>query len=447
MTLVAEFQPETMTARCWSRSLAHQRRAHAVIPGAAHTYAKGDDQYPAHMLPVIARGNGCRVWDLDHNEYVEFGSGVRSVILGHGDPVVCRAAQRAMWDGINFARPAAIELEAAEAFLKCVPSAEMVKFAKNGSDATTAAVKLSRAVTGRSKVAVCRSQPFFSVNDWFIGTVDMAAGIPQSVRDMTVGFPFNDANALRAVLEGGDIACVMLEAHRDEPPAAGYLAEVRRLCDEFGSLLVIDETISGFRLHVGGAHALHGVEPDLSTFGKGMGNGFSVACLAGKREFMERGGLTTDKERVFLLSLTHGGETHGLAAGIATMNTIREQDIPLQLARSGRYLAARVTEAAAAADVSEHFQVAGHPSNLIYVTKDADGKRSQAFRTLFLQETLRRGLLAPNLVVSAAHTVEDLDWTAEIIADALAVYRRALDEGIEHHLESRPVQPVFRRFN
>ena len=399
------------------------------------------------MLPVIARGKGCRVWDLDGNEYVEFGSGVRSVILGHGHEAVCEAAQRAMWDGVNFARPAAIELEAAEAFLRCVPSAEMVKFAKNGSDATTAAVKLARAITGKSKVAVCQSQPFFSVDDWFIGTVDMAAGIPQSVRDLTVGFPFNDAAALRSVLEQGDVACVMLEAERDEPPLPGYLAEIRRLCDEFGCLLVIDETISGFRLHVGGAHTLHGVEPDLSTFGKGMGNGFSVACLAGKWEYMDRGGLTTDQERVFLLSLTHGGETHGLAAGIATMATIREQNIPQRLAESGRYLADGITEAAAAAGVSDFFQVAGHPSNLIYVTKDADGQRSQPFRTLFLQETLRRGLLAPNLVVSAAHTREDLDQTVDIIAEALAVYRRALEDGVENHLVGRPVQPVFRRYN
>ncbi len=425
----------------------HLRRAHRLIPGAAHTYAKGDDQYPDGLAPVIARGKGCRVWDLDGNEYLEFGSGVRSVTLGHGHRRVCEAAQRALWDGTNFARPAAIELEAAEAFLRCVPSADMVKFAKNGSDATTAAIKLARAVTGKTKVAVCRDQPFFSVDDWFISTVDMAAGIPEDVGPHTVGFPFNDADALEQVLQAGDVACVMMEAERDEPPAPGYLAAVRKLCDAYGCLLVIDETISGFRLHVGGAHTLHGVTPDLSTYGKGMANGFSVSALAGRREFMERGGLTTDRERVFLLSLTHGGETHCLAAAIATMEEVRERDVPSQLATNGQRFAEQVNDAARAAGVFEHFHVVGHPSNLIYVTKGPDGQRSQAFRTLFLQETLKRGLLAPNLVIGQSHTEADLTAAADRIADALPIYRAALEDGVEHHLAGRPVQPVFRRFN
>ena len=430
-----------------ARSSRHQRRAHRLIPGGAHTYAKGDDQYPEGLAPVIARGRGSRVWDVDGNEYLEFGSGVRSVTLGHAHPRVCAAAERALWAGTNFARPAAIELEAAEAFLRCVPSAEMVKFAKNGSDATTAAVKLARAVTGRRKVAVCSDQPFFSVNDWFISTVDMDAGIPDEVGGLTVGFPFNDAAALEQVLAGGDVACVILEAERDEAPAPGYLAAVRKLCDQHGALLVIDETISGFRLHVGGAHALHNVTPDLSTFGKGMANGFSVSALAGKRKYMERGGLTTEQERVFLLSLTHGGETHCLAAAIATMDETREKNVPADLAAAGRRFADRVNAAARHAGVADHFAAIGHPSNLIYVTKDQDGRRSQAFRTLFLQETLKRGLLAPNLVIGHSHSEADLTAATSRIADALCVYRQALADGVTHHLIGRPVKPVFRRFN
>ena len=273
-----------------------------------------------------------------------------------------------------------VELEAAEAFLRCVPSAEMVKFAKNGSDATTAAVKLARAVTGRDLVAVCRDQPFFSVDDWFIGLTEAAAGVPEAVRRLTVTFPFNDLPAAEALFaeHGEHLACVMLEAERDEVPRPGYLAGLRRLCDAHGTLLVIDETISGFRLHVGGAQTLHGVVPDLSTFGKGMANGFSVSALAGRREFMERGGLTTPLEKVFLLSTTHGGETHALAAAIETMDETRERDVPAALAEKGRLLASFVNDAARSAGVSEHFHTEGHPANLIYVTKDAAGRRSQS---------------------------------------------------------------------
>ena len=436
-------------ALTFDRSIAHQRRAHALIPGAAHTYAKGDDQYAEHLAPVVSHGRGCRVWDLDGNEFIEFGGGVRSVTLGHGYPRVCQAAQEALWRGVNFARPHEIELRAAEAFLACVPGAQMVKFAKNGSDATTAAVKLARAVTGRDLVAVCRDQPFFSVDDWFIGLTDTAAGVPEAVRRLTVTFPFNDLAAAEMLFaeRGGELACVILEAERDEPPLPGYLAGLRRLCDAHGVLLVIDETISGFRLHVGGAQALHNVAADLSTFGKGMANGFSVSALAGRREWMERGGLSTPHEKVFLLSTTHGGETHALAAAVETMNETREKDVPAALADKGRLLAGLVNAAARAAGVFEHFRAAGHPANLIYVTKDAAGNRSQSFRTLFLQETIKRGLIAPNLVVSYSHSDADLRAAADRIADALAVYRRALEDGVEHHLIGRPVQPVFRRFN
>ena len=430
-----------------SRSLRHQQRAHAVIPGAAHTYAKGDDQFPLGLAPVIARGDGCRVRDLDGNEYLEFGAGVRSVILGHAHPRVCQAAQDALWRGTNFARPAAIELEAAECFLRHVPSAEMVKFAKNGSDATTAAVKLARAVTRRQRVAVCGDQPFFSVDDWFIATADMPAGIPPGVGPLTVPFRYDDAADLERVLSGGDVACVVMEAERDTPPSPGYLASVRRLCDRYGAVLVIDETIAGFRLAVGGGHMLHDLRPDLTTWGKGIANGFSVSALAGRRDLMERGGLSTDQERVFLLSLTHGGETHALAAAMATMDEVAEQRVCARLVAAGRRLAGAVDAAARAEGVGEFFHTAGHPSNLIYVTKDAEGDRSQEFRTLFLQETVRRGLIAPNLVVGAAHTDADLDLAAAKIGEALRVYRRALEEGVDRHLVGRPVRPVFRRFN
>lgn len=433
----------------WERSAAHQRRAHRLIPGGAHTYAKGDDQYPEAMAPVIRRGSGCRVWDIDGNEYLEFGAGVRSVTLGHAYAPVCRAAQEALWAGVNFARPAEIELRAAEVLLSCLPSAEMVKFAKNGSDATTAAVKLARAITNRPLVGVCSDQPFFSIDDWFIALTETNAGIPQAVRELTVSFPFNDLPAVEALFEahGGELACLLLEGERDEPPEPGYLAGLRQLCDRHGVLLILDETITGFRLHSGGAQTLHNVEPDLSTFGKGIANGFSVSALAGKRCHMERGGLTTRDERVFLLSTTHGGETHALAAAIATMREIRRHHVCDYLAQAGTRLRDRLNELARAEGIFEQFHVVGHPANLIYVTKDADGRRSQAFRTLFLQETLRRGILAPNLVVNFSHGEDELERAIDRIAEVLTIYRDALEDGVEHYLAGRPVKPVFRRFN
>jgi glutamate-1-semialdehyde 2,1-aminomutase len=215
------------------------------------------------------------------------------------------------------------------------------------------------------------------------------------------------------------------------------------LCDREGALLVFDEIVTGFRWHEGGAQTLFGVTPDLTAFGKGMANGFSVSALAGRREFMERGG-PGNHERVFLLSATHGGEVHALAAAAETMRIYREGGVCETLHRQGARLRAGVEAAAAFAGVSDRFEVAGRDCNLVYVTRDAEGRPSQEYRTLFLQELLRRGVLAPSFVVSTAHDDASIDATVEVVAEALEVYRLALDEGIGRYLHGRPVQPAIR---
>jgi len=417
-----------------------------VVPGGAHTYAKGDDQYPEGMAPVLVSGRGCRVRDVDGVEYVEYGAGLRSVTLGHGEPRVVRAAARAMRRGINFVRPVALEAEAAEDLVRLIDAADMVKFAKNGSDVTTAAVRLARAFTGRDLVAVCDDQPFFSTDDWFVGHTAMPAGIPAAIRDLTVGFRFNDLDSVRQlfVRHPGRVAALVLEPAGAVEPAPGYLAGLRRLCDSEGALLIFDEMITGFRWDLRGAQHAYGVAPDLSTFGKALGNGFAVSALVGRREVMRRGGLRHEDERVFLLSTTHGAETHALAAAREVIRIYETEAVCEQLAERGARLAAGVRQAAQAAGVADRFVLHGRPCNLVFATLDADGKRSQPFRTLFMQEMISRGILAPSFVVGTAHDDAAIDRTVEAVGQALVVYRRALEDGIESHLRGRPVKPVFR---
>ena len=285
-----------------------QERSHAIIPGGSHTYAKGDDQFPEQTPGFIARGKGCHVWDADGNEFIEYGMGLRSVTLGHAFEPVVEAAHRQMLLGVNFSRPAKIEVDLAEAMLGLIDGADMVKFAKNGSDVTTAAVKLARAYTGRNLIAICGDQPFFSTDDWFIGSTEMNAGIPQAIVDMTLKFRYNDIENLKDLFDQhpDQIACVVMEAEAATPPVPGYLAQVKELCESRGAVLIFDEMITGFRWHLGGAQKFHGVTPHLSTFGKAMANGFALAALMGKREIMQLGGLEHDQPRVFLLSTTHG---------------------------------------------------------------------------------------------------------------------------------------------
>ncbi|MEV6014549.1 MULTISPECIES: glutamate-1-semialdehyde 2,1-aminomutase [unclassified Streptomyces] len=423
-------------------------RLHAMIPGGAHTYAKGDDQYPDNLAPVISHGNGAHVWDVDGNRYIEYGSGLRSVSLGHAHPRVVEAARRELDRGSNFVRPSILEVEAAERFLATVPTAEMVKFAKNGSDATTAAVRLARAATGRTRVALCADHPFFSVDDWFIGTTPMSAGIPAATNELTVTFPYGDLAATEELLARypDDVACLVLEPATHTEPPPGYLAGLRELADRYGCVLVFDEMITGFRWSEAGAQGLYGVVPDLSTFGKALGNGFAVSALAGRRELMELGGLRHSGDRVFLLSTTHGAETHSLAAATAVLTTYVEEGVTARLHSLGDRLAAGVREAAATMGVGDHIVVRGRASNLVFATLDENGQPSQEYRTLFLRRLLAGGVLAPSFVVSSALTDADIDHTVDVVAEACAVYRKALDAGDPTPwLAGRPVKPVFRR--
>jgi len=432
----------------FERGKALARRAYELIPGGAHTYAKGDDQYPVQAPSFIVRGQGCHVWDLDGNEFIEYGMGLRSVTLGHAFPRVVDAAVREMQLGSNFVRPAPIEVECAERFLELVPTAEMVKFGKHGSDVLDGAVRLARAFTGRDYVAICGDHPFFSTADWFIGTTPMPGGVPQWVRSRTVKFRYNELSSVEELFDRlpGQIACVLLEPARLEEPALGFLEQLKELCHRHGALLVFDEMITGFRWHRSGAQHVYGVTPDLSTFGKAIANGFALSALAGRREVMRLGGTGHDRERVFLLSTTHGAETHAMAAGIATMETYRDMDVVGHLYRQGERLRRGVRAAAEAAGLSAQVECLGRDCGLIFTTRDRNGELSQEFRTLFLQELIRRGVLAPSFMVSYSHTDEDIDYTIGAVAETLDVYRRALDDGVEKYLVGRPVKPVFRPY-
>ncbi|MEV0293580.1 glutamate-1-semialdehyde 2,1-aminomutase [Nocardia sp. NPDC050710] len=432
--------------RSFTHSNELQSRLHDLVPGGAHTYARGADQYPEFMAPILVRGSGCRVWDADGNEYVEYGMGLRSVTLGHGFAPVLEAVRLAIADGVSFSRPTELELLAAQDFLKLVPGADMVKFAKNGSDATTAAVRLARAATGRTVIAVC-DQPFFSVDDWFIGTTAMDSGIPATSVAGTMRFRYNDLPSLAAVLDTGAIAAVVLEAATAlAEPEPGFLEGVRDLCDRYGALLVFDEMITGFRWSAGGAQAVYGVRPDLSCWGKAMGNGFPISALAGKREYMELGGLRTDRDRVFLLSTTHGPESGSLAAFRAVVREYTTGDPITRMEHAGRLLADGVNAIAADLGITEYLQVLGRPSCLIFATRDPEGRPSQPFRTLFLQELLDRGVLGQSFVTSAAHTEADVADTITACREAAIVYRKAIEQGsVDGLLHGRPVAPAIRR--
>jgi len=433
----------------FDKSLKLQKQFHKLIPGGAHTYAKGDDQFPEFMPPYIVRGKGCRVWDVDGNEYIEYAMGIRSVTLGHGfDPIV-QAAYKQMQSGINFVRPSTIELEYAEEFLDVLEGAEMVKFGKNGSDAVNGAIRLARAFTGRDKIAVCTDHPFFSVDDWFIGTTPMSAGIPEIFKEPTVKFNYNNIESVEQMFADntGQIACVILEPEKYTPPADNFLHKLKNICHKNGAIFILDEMITGFRAHIGGAQKKYNIVPDLSTFGKAIANGFALSALTGKRKLMELGGLKHDKEKVFLLSLTHGGETHAIAAARATLDFYKKNPVIEKLYEQGNKLKKGLSKAANELQINDYFQIIGPDNCSVYSTLDLKKSPSQEFRTLFLQETIKRGLLMPSSIVSYSHENADIIETIDKVYEALIVYKKALNEGVNKYLVGKSVKPVFRKYN
>ena len=433
----------------FSKSRALQSRVHQIIPGGCHTYAKGDDQFPYLSPGFIQRGLGCHVWDVDGNEFIEYGMGCRAVSLGHAFQPIVDAAAEEMKRGSNFTRPALIELQCAEEFLGMIRGAEMCKFSKDGSTATTAALKLSRAATGRDRIALCKDHPFFAVHDWFIGTTEINGGIPEVIQDLSLTFRYNDLDSVKHLFEKypGEIACLILEPAKYEDPQDHFLHRVQELCKQHGTIFILDEMITGFRWSNGGAQETYDIVPDMSTFGKALANGFSLSALAGKRALLEASGIYHDHQRVFALSTTHGAETHAMAAGIATMRYYQNHPVIDVLAQQGKRLASGIQDVIVQQGVEGYVSVIGKPCNLVFGARDSEGMASQGFRCLLIQELIERGVLGPSLVISYSHSDADVDQTIEAFRGALAVYRRALTEGYRKFLVGRESQSVYRNYN
>ena len=448
----------------------YREKLHHLIPGGAHTYSRGDDQYPDNAPSILVGGKGCYVRDPEGKEYLDYGMGLMSVTVGYAYAPIVEAAVREIYLGNTLARPSMTELKAAELIIDLIPGAEMVKFAKNGSTVTSASVKLARAYTNRNYVAVCSDHPFFSYDDWFIGSTVVPKGVPEEHRKMTRKFKYNDIVSLKNLFAqyNQEIAAVIMEPVSTTPPCASefpqnkcsqececkaaghrhFLTAVRELCDQHGAVLIFDEMRTGFRWHLKGAQHYFGVEPDLSTFGKGMANGFSVAALVGKKEIMDQGGIMDKgKERVFLISTTHGAEMCGLGAFIKTMEIYEEQNVVGHMWNYGKKLMDGINQISEEQGIRDCFFMEGYSCFPSYVTKDRNGNISMEFRTLFAQEMVNNGVLMPWVALSLSHGDRELEKSLDAVKKSLEVYSAGLAKGVGGYLHSTVIKPVFRKYN
>lgn len=445
------------TTRNYTKSKAFSARIHQVIPGGAHTYSKGDDQFPQLAPAAIQRGKGAHVWDVDGNRFLDCSMGLTSVSLGHAYESVLGRVRAELENGVNFQRPSVLELETAEKFLSLIPGHDMVKFSKNGSTVTTAAVKLARAKTGRKLVAFPGNHPFYSYDDWFIGTTACNKGVPVETTAHSVTFNACDIRSLRALFARypGQIACVITEPEKStcgsDCPCGGkpadFLREAVALAHADGALFILDEMVTGFKTALPGSITHYQIDADMATWGKGIANGFSFCALTGKRSVMELGGIKRrGEEKVFLISTTHGGETHAMAAALATIDVFQRHEVVAHNHALGRKLAEACQEQVRRHHLEACVQVLPCPWMPTFVFRNKDGQASAGLRTLMLQEMIRRGVLFQGVFVPCySHTAEDVAFFTQALADSLAVYQQALEQGYEAFLVGEPAKPVFRK--
>jgi glutamate-1-semialdehyde 2,1-aminomutase len=434
----------------FANSRRYSREVHDLIPGGAHTYSKGDDQFPINAPSAITHGKGAHVWDVDGNEFIDCSMGLSSVSIGHGYEPVAQAVADAAFQGTNFQRPALIELEAAKLFLETVQSGDMVKFAKNGSTVVTAAVKLARAFTGRNRVAICREHNFFSFDDWFIVTTPCDRGIPEKTREITTFFSYNNIESVEKLLlyNDHDIACLILEPVKFDPPENDFLHKVAEICKERGVILILDEMVSGFKWSLQGAHNFFGIKADISTWGKGIANGFSACALTGRAEIMELGGIRNEGEdKLFLISTTHGAETTALAAMNATIKSFVNHNMIQSNWERGSLLKSNLEQVIVKHELQDALKWTGYPCLLALICRNTEGNTDDAFRTLMMQEMIARGILFQGLFYTTwSHQQDELDHFVMAFDESCAIYKQAIKQGNTHQLLiGRPAKAVFRK--
>lgn len=430
-----------MKQKNYVNSTAWLERAKRVIPSASQTYSKSYRYYCEGQAPAfIERAEGCHVWDVDGNRFVDFIMALGPITLGYNDPLVNEAISDQLKRGIIFSMPATLEVELAERLCKIIPCAEMVRFVKNGSDATSAAVRLARAHTGRDLILACG---YHGMQDWYIGSSENNLGVPEAVQSLVKSFPYNDEAALEEMLKqySDQTAAIIMEPVRVEEPRPGYLQAVRELATRYGVLLIFDEVVTGFRLALGGAQAHYGVTPDLAAFGKGIANGMPLSVVVGRADLMR-----LIDEGAFI-SVTFGGEALSLAAALVTLDQLEKRDAFRHTWALGEAMTAGMKDLVEKHGMDEMAVVTGTRIMPALFFKPWNDIPANDILALFQQEVINRGVMFLGVnYFCASHTMADVRYALDAF-DAgfslLGELRRGKPLG--ELLKGETYRPVFKR--
>lgn len=425
----------------FNKSNALLKRAKASMPAAASTYSKSYRYFCEGAAPAfLDRGQGCHVWDVDGNEYIDYVLALGPVVVGYNDESVNQSVIEQMQKGMSFSLATEIEVELAEKLIKFIPCAEMVKFVKNGSDATSAAVRLARAFTGREKVLCCG---YHGWHDWYIGTTPNDMGVPKHLKELTIPFPYNDIEKLESIFckNKNEVAAVIMEPISLELPSKEYLARVKELTNSNGALLIFDEVVTGFRMGLGGAQEYFKVTPDMASFGKAMGNGMAISALVGRSDVLSL------IEKGAFISTTFGGETLAIAAALKTIQILEKEDPFNKFSILGAKLMDGMKKNVKHLEIDDYVEFVGMPYHFAVRFKDTKRMSSFDLLSVFQQEAIRWGILmigVHNFCLS--HTTDDIIATLYAYEKAFQSVRDAIDAGsVDRILRGGKFAPIFKR--
>ncbi len=459
------------------------KKLNEIIPGGSHTYSRGFDQFSYNTPGILNRGKDCYVYDNFNRKYLDYGMGLRAIILGYANKKVNSAAIKQINNGNNLTRPSNIELEVATKLKKNFSYIDMVKFAKNSSNAVSAATKLARAYNGRKLILRCQDHPFFSFDDWFIGSTSIERGIPEEIKKLTKTFKYNDIKNFKfllkkyknqissVVMEASSFCCPEIYGSKKENPVQAFnygninkkssynyipkqnykknhfLRDVQKLCKINNIVFIVDETITGFRWHFKGACYRYKVSPDLVIFGKAIANGFSLAVLAGKRKIMSLGSIDKiNQERVFLLSSTHGGEMSSLGAASKTIDLLKNGNEIKKIWSHGIKIINGINNISKKNGLDKNIFLFGLPCSP-YLATNIENKNSFKLKTLLQEELIKNNILMPWISISSSHGDKEARYVIKIFDKILPKIRRIIDNDINKYKFRNIIKPVFRKFN
>jgi glutamate-1-semialdehyde 2,1-aminomutase len=417
-------------------------RALKIIPGGVNSPVRACKSVDADPL-FIDRADGCLIYDVDGNRYIDYIGSWGPMILGHRHPAVIKAIIDVLERGTSFGAPIDLEIKLAEMVIDAFPSVEVIRMVNSGTEATMSAIRLARGVTGKDIVI-----KFDGCYHGHADTLLVAAGsgvatfgipgspgVPESTTRHSLSLPYNDIECVKKVMaeQGNKVAGIIVEPVAGNmgvvAPREGFLAALREATEKWGALLIFDEVMTGFRVAYGGAQALYGVTPDLTTFGKIIGGGLPVGAYGGRRDIMSH----IAPEGPVYQAGTLSGNPIAMAAGIATLEQINRKSFYQDLEQKAAYLEAGCSKAAKKAGIATRVGRVGSMLSLFFSETDVknfdDAKQSDLDRfTKFYKSLRRQGIyIAPSqfeaLFISSAHQTADLDQTIQAVEKALTELR------------------------